>query len=91
VLDAAVQDGRHGLIRTDSLRRLLTAWRSEVQSAAAQSNQEYSHYADTWLPLLRAETDLAQVANSAKLVPGALNHIRVHRWHSQRREPIIGP
>jgi hypothetical protein len=72
VLDAAVQDGRLGLIRTDSLRRLLTDWRSQVQSAGAQSTQEYSHYADVWLPLLRAGTDLVQIANSAKVVPGSL-------------------
>lgn len=70
VLDAAVQDGRLGLIRTDSLRRLLTGWRSEVESAAAQSKQEYSHYADAWLSLLRAEADIAQIANSAKVIPG---------------------
>lgn len=70
VLDAAIQDGRLGLIRTDSLRRLLTAWRSEVQSAAVQSNQEYSHYADAWLPLLRTEADIAQISNSAKTIPG---------------------
>jgi hypothetical protein len=70
VLDAAIQDGRLGLIRTDSLRRLLTAWRSEVQSAAVQSNQEYSHYADAWLPLLRAEADIAQISHSAKTIPG---------------------
>lgn len=60
VLDAAIQDGRLALLQTDSLRRLLAAWRSEVQSAAAQSSQEYSHYADAWLPLLRAEADIAQ-------------------------------
>lgn len=70
VVDAAVQDGRLDLIRTDSLRQLLAAWRSEVASAEAQRAQEYSHYAGTWLPLLRAETDLAQIANRAQLVPG---------------------
>jgi hypothetical protein len=70
VLDAAIQDGRLGLIRTDSLRRLLTGWRSEVESAAAQSKQEYSNYADAWLPLLRAEADIAQISNSAKTIPG---------------------
>jgi hypothetical protein len=70
VLDAAIQDGRLGMIQTDSLRRLLTAWRSELQSAAAQSSQEYSHYADAWLPLLRAEADIAQISNSAKTIPG---------------------
>lgn len=71
VLDAAIQDGRLGMIQTDSLRRLLTTWRSEVQSAAAQSSQEYSHYADTWLPLLRAEADIAQISNRAKTIPGS--------------------
>jgi hypothetical protein len=70
VLEAAIQDGRLGLIQTDSLRRLLTGWRSEVQSAAVQSSQEYSHYADTWLPLLRAEADIAQISNRAKTIPG---------------------
>lgn len=70
VLDAAVQDGRLGLIRSDSLRQLLAAWRSEVQSAAVQSTQEYSHYADAWLPLLRSEADIAQISNSAKTIPG---------------------
>ena len=70
VLDAAIQDGRLGLLQTDSLRRLLTGWRSEVQSAAAQSSQEYSHYADTWLPLLRAEADIAQISNRAETIPG---------------------
>lgn len=70
VLEAAAQDGRLELIQTDSLRRLLTGWRSEVQSAAAQSSQEYSHYADTWLPLLRLEADIAQISNRAKRIPG---------------------
>lgn len=71
VLDAAVLDGQLDLIQADSLRRLLSAWRSEVESAAAQSNQEFSHYADVWLPLLRAEADIAQFANKASLIPGS--------------------
>ena len=70
-MDAAIQDGRLGLIQTDSLRRLLAGWRSEVESATAQSSQEYSHYADVWLPLLRAEADIAQISNSAKTIPGS--------------------
>jgi hypothetical protein len=71
VLDAAVQDGQLDLIRTDSLRRLLSTWRSEVGSAVAQSNQEFAHYANAWLPLLRAESDIAQFADKAKLIPGS--------------------
>jgi hypothetical protein len=70
VLDAAVQDGQLGLIRTDSLRRLLGTWRSEVASAAAQSSQEFAHHSGTWLPLLQAEADIAQLNNSSAVVPG---------------------
>lgn len=71
VLDAAVQDGRLGLIRTDSLRRLLGTWRSEVESARSQSNQEFAHYSNTWLPLLQPTADVAQFANKATQIPGS--------------------
>lgn len=70
VLDAAVQDGQLGLVRSDSLRRLLTTWRSEVSATAAQSEQELAHYQNVWLPLLRAEGELAQISNRATVVPG---------------------
>ena len=71
VLDAAVQDGQLSLIQTDSLRGLLGRWRSEVASASAQSSQEFQHYSGTWLPLLRAEADLAQISNAATTIPGS--------------------
>jgi len=70
VLDAAVQDGQLSLVGTDSLRRLLSTWRSEVESAESQSSQEFAHYANTWLPLLQTEADIAQVANRATEIPG---------------------
>jgi hypothetical protein len=70
VLDAAVQDGRLALIQTDSLRALLSRWRSEVASASAQSSQEFQHYSGTWLPMLRAEADLARISNAATTIPG---------------------
>ena len=71
VLDAAVQDAQLDLIETDSLRRMLATWRTEVADAAAQSHQEFTHFADTWLPLLRTEADLAQIANKAAHIPGS--------------------
>lgn len=71
VLDAAVQDGQLALIETDSLRRLLSRWRSEVASASAQSSQEFEHYSGTWLPMLRAEADLARISNAATTIPGS--------------------
>lgn len=71
VLDAAVQDGQLSLVRTDSLRRLLSTWRSEVESAESQSSQEFAHYANTWLPLLQAEADIVQIANMATEIPGS--------------------
>ena len=71
VLDAAVQDGQLALIQTDSLRRLLSSWRSEVASASAQSSQEFEHYSGTWLPMLRAEADLARISNAATTIPGS--------------------
>lgn len=70
VLDAAVQDGQLNLIQTDSLRRLLSTWRSQVGAAAAQSEQEFAHYSEVWLPLLRAEADLGQISNRASVIPG---------------------
>jgi hypothetical protein len=70
VLDAAVQDGQLGLIQSDSLRRLLAQWRSEVSSASAQSTQESMHYQNVWLPLLRAEGELGQISNQATIIPG---------------------
>jgi hypothetical protein len=70
VLDAAVQDGQLSLVRTDSLRRLLGTWRSELGSAESQSSQEFAHYANTWLPLLQTEADIAQIANKATEIPG---------------------
>lgn len=71
VLDAAVQDGQLDLVQTDSLRHLLGMWRTEVASAAAQSSQEFEHYSGTWLPMLRAEADLAQISNAATTIPGS--------------------
>ena len=71
VLDAAVQDGQLALIQTDSLRHLLGRWRSEVASASAQSSQEFEHYSGTWLPMLRAEADLARISNAATTIPGS--------------------
>lgn len=71
VLDGAVQDGQLGLVRTDSLRRLLSTWRSDVRSAESESSQELAHYVNTWLPLLRAEADIAQIHNSSALIPGS--------------------
>jgi hypothetical protein len=70
VLDAAVEDGRLNLIRTDSLRQLLATWRAGAASAAAQSTQEFAHYSGVWLPILRAEGDLGQISNYATLIPG---------------------
>lgn len=70
VLDGAVLDGQLGSVRTDSLRRLLSTWRSDVRSAESESSQELAHYVNTWLPLLRAEADIAQIHNKAALIPG---------------------
>jgi len=70
VLDAAIQDGQLDLIQTDSLRRLLSTWRSQVGSATAQAEQEFAHYSEVWLPLLRAEGDLGQISNRATAIPG---------------------
>lgn len=69
-MDAAVLDGQLGLIQTDSLRRLLSTWRSSVEAAAAMSSQEFAYHTDTWLPLLTAEADVAQFANKAVTIPG---------------------
>ncbi len=71
VMDAAVQDGQLDLVRTDSLRRLLGTWRSEVESAKSQSAQEYAHHSGVWLPLLQLEADIAQFANKATQIPGS--------------------
>jgi hypothetical protein len=70
VLDAAVQYGQLNLIESDSLRRILTTWRSEVGLAAAQSEQELAHYQNVWLPLLREQAELGQISNRATVVPG---------------------
>jgi hypothetical protein len=77
VLDATLLDGQLDLVETDSLRRLLATWRSEVESAAAQSNQEFSHFADVWLPLLRAEADLTQISNASTTIPGSTTPYQV--------------
>ena len=71
VLDAAVQDGQLDLVQTDSLRRLLGTWHTELASVRVQGEQELAHYEDAWVPLLRSETELAQVSNQAETVPGS--------------------
>ncbi|MGB3543924.1 hypothetical protein, partial [Rubrivirga sp.] len=71
VLDAAVQDGQLDLVQTDSLRRLLGTWHTELAAVRAQGEQELAHYQDVWVPLLRSETELAQVSNQAETVPGS--------------------
>ena len=70
-LDAAVQDGQLDLIETDSLRRLLGAWHAELAAVGVEGEQERAHYETVWVPLLRAETELAQIANQAATVPGS--------------------
>ena len=70
VLEGAVQDGQLRIIQSDSVRRILTTWRSEAGSAEAQSQQERAHYQDVWLPLLRSNAELGQISNRATVVPG---------------------
>ena len=71
VLDAAIQDGQLDLIETDSLRRLLGAWHTELAAVGVQEDQERAHYQDVWVPLLRAETELGQISNRAETIPGS--------------------
>ncbi|PAP75443.1 hypothetical protein [Rubrivirga marina] len=71
VLDAAVQDGQLDVVQTDSLRRLLGTWHTELAAVRVQGEQERAHYETVWVPLLRAETELAQVSNRAETVPGS--------------------
>ncbi|WP_412069184.1 hypothetical protein [Rubrivirga sp. IMCC43871] len=71
VLDAAVQDGQLDLVRADSLRRLLGTWHTELAAVRVQREVELAHFQDVWVPLLRSETELAQVSNLAETVPGS--------------------
>lgn len=71
VLDAAVQDGQLDLVQTDSLRRLLGTWHTELAAVRVQGEQERAHYETVWVPLLRAETELGQISNRAETVPGS--------------------
>lgn len=69
-LDAVVLGGKLDLIRNEELRRLLTGWRGALDQAARQEAQEFVHYHEVWLPVLRGKTNLAQVGNAALGVPG---------------------
>ena len=70
-LDAAVQDGQLDLLRTDSLRRLVGAWRAELAGLRSDREQERAFHEDVWMPLLRAETELGQVSNATQVILGA--------------------
>lgn len=70
-LDAVVLGGKLDLIRNEELRRLLTGWRGALEQAARVEAQEFVHYTEVWLPILRSHANLAQVGNAARAVPGS--------------------
>jgi hypothetical protein len=70
-LDAVILGGRLDLIQNEELRRLLTGWRSAVEQTARQEAEEFVHYSDVWMPLLRRRANVAQIGNAATKVPGS--------------------
>jgi hypothetical protein len=70
-LDAVILSGKLDLLEDEGLRRLLTAWRRDIAAAASLETQEFAHFSEVWLPLLRAHANLAQIANTTTTFPGS--------------------
>ncbi len=71
-LSAVILGGKLDLIQNEDLGSQLTAWQHHVATTAGQEAQEFTHFFDVWLPLLRLNSNLAQIANTGTSAPGGI-------------------
>ena len=71
-LSAVILGGKLDLIQDQDLGSQLTAWQHHVETTAGQEAQEFTHFYEVWLPLLRANSNLAQISNSGTSAPGSI-------------------
>jgi len=69
-LDAVILGAKLDLLSNEALRRMLADWRSHLAATSSQNTQEFEHFYGALLPILRPQTNLAQLSNASLRVPG---------------------
>jgi hypothetical protein len=69
-LQAAVSAGQLTVIRSDDIRRALASWQSVVLQMDQVEAQSYDWYLDVFMPYMREQGNLPQLANAITHMPG---------------------
>jgi hypothetical protein len=69
-LNSLIYGGELSVIQDDALRRLLADWPVQIETVALQQRQDYDFFLNVWMPFLRTNSNLLQMAAAGTTMPG---------------------
>ena len=78
-VDTMVSSGDISLIQDKDMQRRISTWIREINLVKAMEEQAASRYHDYFIPFLMREGRMAQINNSAEIIPGSNEPWIVHR------------